>query len=53
MSEAARKLSNMSARNPRYRGATPADMARIMLGKKPACHPEKKPDETSPVKTSI
>ena len=33
--EAVRELSETPARNPRYRGATPADMARILLRKKP------------------
>ena len=34
--KAVQELSETPAQNPRYRGATPADMARILLRKKPA-----------------
>ena len=35
LSEALRKWSNTPSVNPRYKGATPADVARALLGKKP------------------
>ena len=51
--EAVRKWSNTPSPNPRYKGATPADMARALLGKKPVCHSEKVSEDDASVKTSI
>ena len=51
--EHVRRLSTTPSVNPRYRGATPADMARILLGKKPVCHGEKVSDKPSAVKMGI
>ena len=40
--EALRKWSNTPSVNPRYKGATPADVARALLGKKPVAGQNKR-----------
>ena len=50
---AVRKWSNTPSPNPRYMGATPGDVARALLGKRPVRHAGEI-DETDPtVKTGI
>ena len=51
--EAVREVSNTPARNPRYCGATPADMAQILLGKEPVCHAGKVSEDPPAVKVGI
>lgn len=50
---AVRRWSNTPAVNPRYRGATPADMVRALRGEKPVCHAEKVATGQPPVKTGL
>ena len=47
-----REWSNTPSVNPRYKGATPADVARALLGK-PVCHPAKVADDTAVVKPNV
>ncbi len=35
---AVEKWSNTPSPNPRYKGATPAEVGRALLGKPPVCH---------------
>lgn len=50
---AVRRWSNTPAVNPRYKGATPADMVRALRGEKPVCHAEKVANTPAPVKTAL
>ena len=50
---AIRRYSNTPAVNPRYKGATPADMVRALRGEKPVCHAEKPADAPAAVKTDL
>ena len=49
---AVRRYSNTPAVNPRYRGATPADMVRALRGEKPVCRTVKVAGDPS-VKTAL
>jgi hypothetical protein len=51
--DALRKWSNTPAVNPRYKGATPADMVRALRGEKPVCHAKKVAADSQPVKTAL
>ena len=50
---AVRRYSNTPAVNPRYKGATPADMVRALRGEKPVCHADKVPAGQPSVKTGL
>ena len=39
--EAVPEWSDTPSPNPRYHGATPAEVGRALLGKEPVCHDEK------------
>ena len=50
--EAVREWSTTPSPNPRYKGATPADVARALL-KRPVCHtPEKLASDPPPVNST-
>ena len=51
--EMLREWSNTPSPNPRYKGATPGDVARALLGKKPVRHPDKVSRPSPSVKTDI
>ena len=47
------RLSTTPSVNPRYKGATPADMARILLGKRLIRHTPKVGEKSPAVETGI
>ncbi len=51
--ESLRRWSNTPSVNPRYKGATPADMVRALRGKKAIRHAEKASADVRPVKTAL
>ena len=50
---AVREWSNTPSPNPRYRGATPGDVARALLGKKPVRRDAESDENDPAVKTDI
>lgn len=51
--EALREWSETPSPNPRYKGATPADMVRALRGERPP-RPASRPEpETRPVRTTL
>ena len=50
--KALHEWSNTPSVNPRYKGATPADVARALLGK-PVCHPPKVLVDAPSVKSTL
>jgi len=51
--KAVREYENTPSPNPRYKGATPADVGRALLGYRPVTPPEKVAEDTAAVKSSV
>lgn len=50
---AVKKWENTPSPNPRYKGATPAQVGHALLGKKPVCHDRKLTDDTPEIKSGV
>ena len=51
--EAIREWANTPAKNPRYRGATPVEVGRALLGYRPVTPARKVAEDKPPVKPSV